>query len=101
MGGRLAPAQDHTVVPGDSMASLAKQYGFTWEQLWEHPKNQELAKLRENPNTLMTGDVVFIPDIEPKTVDVPVELHFDAAVIVGVDRLVSRAHDARSRSLVA
>ena len=69
-------AHEHTVIPGDSMASLAKRYGFIWEQLWDHPNNKELADLRQNPNTLMSGDVVFIPDIEPKSVDVTMEQRF-------------------------
>lgn len=66
-------ASNHTVRQGDSMASLAKEYGFVWEQLWEHDKNQKLAELRGNPNQLLAGDVVHIPDLTTKTEDVATE----------------------------
>ncbi len=66
-------SHEHTVVAGDSMPSLAKRYGFIWQSLWEHPNNRELAQRRVNPNTLMVGDVVFIPDIETKTIDIDTE----------------------------
>jgi hypothetical protein len=66
-------AMIHSVVQGDSMASLAKQYGFIWEQLWEHPNNAELKALRKNPNVLLEGDTVFIPNIVPKTVELATE----------------------------
>jgi hypothetical protein len=49
------------------MASLAKEYGFIYQQLWEHAKNADLKELRGNPNILLAGDVVHIPDLTTKT----------------------------------
>lgn len=70
---RGAAVKDHTVVQGDSMASIAKAYGFLWEQLWEHPRNAELKARRKNPNVLVAGDVVFIPALVNKTLAVETE----------------------------
>jgi N-acetylmuramoyl-L-alanine amidase len=66
-------SSNHTVVQGDSMASLAKKYGFIYQQLWEHADNAELKELRGNPNILLEGDSVFIPDIETKEVEIATE----------------------------
>ncbi len=62
-------SSNHTVVQGDSIASLAKKYGHLASYLWDHAENQELNELRKNPNTLLTGDVVHIPDLRLKEVD--------------------------------
>lgn len=58
----------HIVADGECLTELADRYGFFWEQLWDHPENAELRALRGNPNVLLPGDSVFIPDIEPKAV---------------------------------
>jgi hypothetical protein len=52
----------HIVKLGDSMSSIADQYGFFWQTLWTHEKNAALAALRGNPNILLPKDRVFIPD---------------------------------------
>jgi hypothetical protein len=44
------------------MASIAAESGFSWEFLWARPQNQQLRALRKNPNVLMEGDEVFIPE---------------------------------------
>ena len=48
------------------MSSVADQYGFFWETLWNHEQNQGLREQRGNPNVLMAGDRVFIPEVRPK-----------------------------------
>jgi len=57
----------HTVVQGDSIPSIAFEYGFDPETLWNDPANAELKTLRGDPNTLFPGDVVTIPDKRVKT----------------------------------
>jgi len=52
----------YTVRRGDCMISIAAQYGFDWQILWAHPQNQELKELRKNPNVLLEGDQVYIPE---------------------------------------
>jgi LysM domain len=55
----------HRVEQGDSLASIAKQYGFgDWRKIYDHPDNQALKQKRKSPHILMPGDVVFIPDKE-------------------------------------
>lgn len=53
---------DHTIRQGESVMSLAEENGFLWETLWNHPKNSQLKAKRGDPNILMPGDVLHIPD---------------------------------------
>jgi putative peptidoglycan binding protein len=57
---------EHTVNQGDCMLSIAEEYGVNWKKLWDHPQNAELKKLRKNPNLLLPGDVVHIPERESR-----------------------------------
>ncbi len=59
----------HNVKDGDCILSIAEANGFFWETLWEHPENSGLKEMRKDPNTLMPGDSVFIPDIRYKEVE--------------------------------
>ena len=55
----------YTVKQGDHLSSIAKAYGFSdYETIWNDPNNAELKQLREDPNVLFPGDVVYIPDRE-------------------------------------
>jgi hypothetical protein len=56
----------HVVKQGECMSSIADQYGFFWFTLWNHEKNAELKDRRQNPNVLMAGDRVFIPEKRQK-----------------------------------
>jgi N-acetylmuramoyl-L-alanine amidase len=56
-------AEDYTVESGDCMSSIAYENGFFWQTLWNHPSNAALKAQRKNPNVLMTGDIVHIPDL--------------------------------------
>ena len=59
-------AQDYIVADGECVSSIAFENGFFWQTLWNHPANAALKTLRKNPNVLMTGDVVHIPDLTIK-----------------------------------
>jgi N-acetylmuramoyl-L-alanine amidase len=56
----------HIVSDGESIPSIAKDYGFFWQTIWNHPQNAELKEKRKNPNVLLEGDEVFIPEKQEK-----------------------------------
>ena len=57
----------YSVLQGDHLSKIAKDNGFTdYTILWDHPNNSDLKKLRQNPNVLLPGDDVFVPDMEQK-----------------------------------
>ena len=57
----------HSVEQGEHLSQIAKLYGFPdYKILWDHPQNADLKNLRKNPNILLPGDQVFIPDMEEK-----------------------------------
>lgn len=59
----------HTVLPGECLASIAERYGFTnpWV-IYDHPANEALRSARPDPNVLLAGDEVVIPDRKPRVV---------------------------------
>ena len=44
------------------MTSIAQQFGFASDTLWNHPQNAALKLARKDLNVLFPGDAVFIPD---------------------------------------
>ena len=58
----------HTVKQGEHLAAIAARYGFgDASAIWDHPDNQALKEQRGDPNVLLEGDQVVIPDARPKT----------------------------------
>lgn len=67
-------ADFHTVEQGEYLASIAKDYGFSdWHTIYDHPQNADLKKKRPNPNVLLPGDQLFIPDKDQKQESCPTE----------------------------
>lgn len=60
----------HVVQRGECLSSIARRYGFSADTIWSHPDNKALHDQRKSPNVLYEGDVLFIPDIDPKQVKV-------------------------------
>lgn len=48
------------------MSSIADAHGYFWETLWDHPDNSDLRKTRRNPEALLSGDRVTLPDKQPR-----------------------------------
>lgn len=56
----------HRVNQGEDIASIGAKYGWLPKSLWDHPDNKALKELRKDPNVLLPGDVVKIPERRPK-----------------------------------
>lgn len=61
-------AKTHIVRDGDCVASVAFEHGFFPDTLWHHPDNAELRSERGDPNVLLSGDALHVPDLRPKHV---------------------------------
>jgi hypothetical protein len=59
-------AEDYTVQQGDCISSIAYENGFFPDTIWNLPENSALKAKRKNPNVLMAGDIVHIPDLTVK-----------------------------------
>ena len=56
-------ATTHIVKRGENLPMIAKKYGFhDWKTIYDHPNNREFRKKRPNPNLILPGDQLFIPD---------------------------------------
>ena len=60
---------NHVVREGECMSSLAAQKGLLVAQIFEHPANAQLSTVRGDPNILLPGDRVTIPQFATKDVD--------------------------------
>lgn len=56
-------AAKYQVKQGECIGSIAYEHGFFWETLWNDSNNADLRQQRMNPNILLEGDAVFIPDL--------------------------------------
>lgn len=59
----------HVVRQGECVESIAEGSGHFWVTLWDHPDNAALRRERKDPNVLEPGDVVVVPPLEIKKVD--------------------------------
>ena len=61
----------HEIKQGESVISLSEQHGLFADTIWNDPANAELKEKRKNMNILMPGDILVIPDKQPKEVNRP------------------------------
>lgn len=47
---------------GDFLHRLAYGLGFDPDVVWNDPRNDELRKARPNPDHLLPGDILYVPD---------------------------------------
>ena len=61
-------SENYEVQPGECVSSIAYEKGFFWQTLWNHGENAALKQKRQNPNVLLEGDNLYIPDLRPKQI---------------------------------
>jgi hypothetical protein len=63
----------YTVKQGDCIASIAFQFRMPPTTIWNHSKNSDLKNTRPDPYVLFPGDVVFVPEKEPRIEERPTD----------------------------
>ncbi|MFA6045734.1 MAG: peptidoglycan-binding protein [Phycisphaerales bacterium] len=57
----------YVVQQGDHISKIASDHGLRlWETIWNHPDNAELKAKRVNPNVLLPGDELEVPEREER-----------------------------------
>ena len=88
----------YVIKQGDYLTRIAHRLGFVANEVWNDPKNAELKALRSDPDTLKSGDIVFIPDV-PKQRN-PFTKETDNAYVAKVPKLpVSLTLDHRGEPI--
>ena len=59
---------EYTVKQGDCINSIAYEFGFFPNTIWNHPKNASLKELRKDSGILFEGDKVFVPEKNTKKI---------------------------------
>lgn len=57
----------YTAQPGDCVSSIAKTHGLFWKTVLDHADNSKLKQLRKDPNVLLPGDQVEVPDLRKRS----------------------------------
>ena len=66
-------ATQYTLKQGDCLSSIAYENGFFPDTIWNHPDNSDLKQKRKDPNVMMAGDILTIPDKQLHEVSKPTD----------------------------
>ncbi len=65
----------HTVKQGEHISRITEQYRFfDYHTIWDHANNSALKQKRQNPNVLLPGDQLFIPESLLRDSDIEVQV---------------------------
>ena len=62
----------YPVRDNDFVLKLAHKLGFNPDVVWNDPRNGDLRELRKDPNVLLGGDILYVPDQDPESHDLVV-----------------------------
>ena len=95
----------HRVSQGECVNSIAHNHGLRWRTVWNHPSNAPLRRHRSDPNILLPGDVVHVPERaqrrESGATDSQHQFVVKASPVVLRLRLTCDRRDERERSAAA
>ena len=67
---------EHIIKQGECLSSIAAEYGFEdYRSIWNHPANAGLKQRRLDPNILLPGDRLFVPEKTIREEHKPTEDH--------------------------
>ena len=89
----------HTVKQGEYLSKIAKQYGWDWKKLYDHPDNADFKKKRSNPNLIHPGDEIVIPEKDPFGADIETGKSFTFKLSDGTNKLSVVLEDAEGEAL--
>jgi hypothetical protein len=91
---------DHTVKPGDTLIRIAHTHGFRdWAIIWNHARNEGLRSRRADPQSLVEGDVVHVPEKELRDVEVATNKRHTFVAKTLTARFEAVLLDERARAL--
>src|SRR4051812_36519592 len=63
----------HRIIAGECLSSIASAYGIRdWKAIYDHADNRAFKEARPDPNVVLPGDVILIPDLDREIKMVPV-----------------------------
>lgn len=90
----------HYTQEGESVGSIARTYGFpSHKAIYEHSANGELKRRRPDPNLLLPGDPVAIPDAIPRVLTCPIDQWHEETVEPEVPVLRLKLLDLSGKAL--
>src|SRR5437016_451913 len=90
----------HTIKPGEWMRQIANDHGFTdWEAIFQLPENQPLRDAKRDPNQLLPGESVFLPDRRRKTAEVAAGATHKFVAKQPAQQISIQVHDEQGKPL--
>lgn len=69
-GSRGVGAGAHTVRQGETVYSIAARHKVRWQDVWDHPANEALRRVRKEPGVLLPGDRLTVPPAESASFEI-------------------------------